>query len=86
MRDYDVCGLGNAIVDIFLELDDAEFASLDFERGTMRLVEADDQHQLLHQFSEGKRELRLVKWRFGRKLSHWTIAIGWPSFLYRLCG
>ena len=60
MRDYDVCGLGNAIVDIFLELDDAEFASLDFERGTMRLVEADDQSKLLHQFSESNRELRLV--------------------------
>ncbi len=60
MRDYDVCGLGNAIVDIFLELDDSEFDSLDFERGTMRLVEADEQKGLLQQFSEGKRELRLV--------------------------
>jgi len=60
MRDYDVCGLGNAIVDIFLELDDSEFASLNFERGTMRLVEADEQKELLHQFSMGKRELRLV--------------------------
>ena len=60
MRDYDVCGLGNAIVDIFLELDDSEFASLAFERGTMRLVEAEEQSTLLHQFSQGNRELRLV--------------------------
>lgn len=60
MRDYDVCGLGNAIVDIFLELDDSEFASLGFERGTMRLVDADEQSKLLHQFSESDRELRLV--------------------------
>jgi sugar/nucleoside kinase (ribokinase family) len=60
MRDYDVCGLGNAIVDIFLEIDDAEFAALGFERGTMRLVEAEDQRQLLRQFAERNRELRLV--------------------------
>ncbi len=60
MRDYDVCGLGNAIVDIFVELDESEFASLAFERGTMRHVEAEDQRKLLHQFAEGKRELQLV--------------------------
>jgi sugar/nucleoside kinase (ribokinase family) len=60
MRDYDVCGLGNAIVDIFLELEDADFASLDFERGTMRLVDADEQKKLLQRFSEAHQELRLV--------------------------
>jgi sugar/nucleoside kinase (ribokinase family) len=60
MRDYDVCGLGNAIVDIFLELDDSDFASLGFDRGTMRLVDAHEQKALLHQFSEGHRELSLV--------------------------
>ena len=60
MRDYDVCGLGNAIVDIFLELDDSEFASLAFERGTMRLVDADEQSKLLHLFSQGHRELRIA--------------------------
>jgi len=60
MRDYDVCGLGNAIVDIFLELDDAEFASLGFERGTMRLVDAAEQKRLLHEFAKRNQELRLV--------------------------
>jgi sugar/nucleoside kinase (ribokinase family) len=60
MRDYDVCGLGNAIVDIFLELDETEFASIAFERGTMRLVEANEQTALLEQFSKSNRELRLV--------------------------
>lgn len=60
MRDYDVCGLGNAIVDIFLELGDADFASLGFERGTMRLVDAQEQKALLQKFSEGNQELRLV--------------------------
>ena len=47
MREFDVCGLGNAIVDIFVEVSDAEFAGLGFERGTMRLVEPADQKQLL---------------------------------------
>jgi len=36
MREYQLCGLGNAIVDIFVEISDAEFARLGFERGTMR--------------------------------------------------
>ena len=58
MKEFHVCGLGNAIVDIFLELDDAEFAALGFERGTMRLVEASEQQGLLTKFHE--REPRLV--------------------------
>ncbi len=60
MREYHVCGLGNAIVDIFLELDDAAFESLGFERGTMRLVEASDQKALFDRFHEGSHELKLV--------------------------
>ena len=60
MKRYHVCGLGNAIVDLIVEVSDKEFDALGFERGTMRLVEADDQKQLLHQFSESNRELRLV--------------------------
>lgn len=60
MKDFAVCGLGNAIVDIFLEVDDIEFAKLGFERGTMRLVEAAEQTELLKQFHEIDRDLRLV--------------------------
>jgi len=58
MRDYHVCGLGNALVDIFLELDDAQFAGLEFERGTMRLVDHAEQQALLDRFQA--REPRLV--------------------------
>ena len=58
MKEFHVCGLGNAIVDIFLELNDTEFAALGFERGTMRLVEAAEQKQLIEQFKS--REPRLV--------------------------
>jgi sugar/nucleoside kinase (ribokinase family) len=58
MKQFHVCGLGNAIVDIFLELGDPDFASLGFERGTMRLVEPAEQRTLLERFRE--REPRLV--------------------------
>jgi sugar/nucleoside kinase (ribokinase family) len=58
MKPYHVCGLGNAIVDIFVEVTDEEFARLGFERGTMRLVEPNEQHRLLERFRD--REPRLV--------------------------
>ncbi|HEV3024145.1 MAG TPA: adenosine kinase [Pirellulales bacterium] len=58
MEDFQLCGLGNAIVDIFLELTDQEFAALGFERGTMRLVELAEQRTLLDRFH--CREPRLV--------------------------
>jgi sugar/nucleoside kinase (ribokinase family) len=50
MKSFQVCGLGNAIVDIFLELDDATYAEMDFERGTMRLVDKPEQQELLKRF------------------------------------
>ena len=42
MKRYDICGLGNAIVDIFLQVDESEFVAMGYERGTMRLVEIED--------------------------------------------
>ena len=59
-RDYHACGLGNAIVDIFLELDDAEFAPLGFERGTMRLVEKAEQDAIFAKFNDANHDLPLV--------------------------
>src|SRR4051812_35147886 len=57
-KEFDVCGLGNALVDILLELTDEEFAPLAFEKGTMRLVEPAEQKLLLGTF--GDHEPRLV--------------------------
>ena len=57
-KEFDVCGLGNSLVDILLELTDAEFAALGFERGTMRLVEPPEQRDLLVRFRD--HEPRLV--------------------------
>ena len=50
MKQFKLCGLGNALVDIFLELSDSEFASLGFERSTMRLVEVEEQKALLRRY------------------------------------
>src|SRR3712207_6902273 len=58
MREFDVCGLGNAIVDIFVEVTDAEFAALGFDRGTMRLVDIAEQRGLLDRLHA--RDPRLV--------------------------
>lgn len=56
--EFDVCGLGNSLVDILLELTDDEFAALGFERGTMRLVEPAEQRTLIETFRD--HEPRLV--------------------------
>lgn len=45
-----MCGLGNALVDILVEVDDAEFAKLGFERGSMALVSPTEQQALLDRF------------------------------------
>jgi sugar/nucleoside kinase (ribokinase family) len=58
MKEFDVCGLGNAIVDIFVEVADDEFATLAFERGTMRLVDIAEQRGLLERLHA--RDPRLV--------------------------
>jgi sugar/nucleoside kinase (ribokinase family) len=60
MRRFHVCGLGNAMVDIFLEVNDEEFAQLGFERGTMRLVDKHEQQQLIQRFHDSRHDLRLV--------------------------
>jgi sugar/nucleoside kinase (ribokinase family) len=51
MKQYQLCGIGNAIVDLFVEVDDPQFATLGFERGTMRLVDHADQKTLLERFA-----------------------------------
>lgn len=60
MKSYELCGLGNAVVDIFLELNDQEFAPLGLGRGTMSLVEHAQQQELLQRFHDGQHDLKLV--------------------------
>jgi sugar/nucleoside kinase (ribokinase family) len=57
-REFDLIGLGNSLVDILLEITDDEFAALEFEKGTMRLVDPPEQQKLLGAFRD--HEPRLV--------------------------
>ena len=68
-REFQLCGLGNAIVDIFLEVNDSEFQQLNFERGTMRLVDTNEQKLLLTRYQ--KNEPKLVS---GGSVANSTIA------------
>jgi sugar/nucleoside kinase (ribokinase family) len=58
MKEFKLCGLGNALVDIFLELSDKEFEVLGLERGTARLFEIEEQKAVLHRYQS--HELKLV--------------------------
>ena len=58
MKPFQLCGLGNALVDIFVEVTEPEFAALGFERGTMVLVDPAAQKGLLD--SCQKNEPKLV--------------------------
>lgn len=69
MKRFHLCGLGNAIVDLIVEVSDPQFADLGFERGTMRLVEADEQAKLLSAFASA--DPRLVS---GGSVGNSTIA------------
>jgi sugar/nucleoside kinase (ribokinase family) len=57
MKEFKLCGLGNAIVDIFLEVSEPEFASLAFERGSMRLVDIAEQKVLLDRYQRHEPKL-----------------------------
>src|SRR5262245_49575153 len=57
MKEFQLCGLGNALVDIFLEISENEFASLNFERGSMRLVDVEEQKMLLDRYQKHEPKL-----------------------------
>jgi len=47
MKNIALCGLGNALVDLFVDIEEARFQKLGYERSTMRLVGAEEQAALL---------------------------------------
>src|SRR5260370_372209 len=58
MKAFQLYGLGNALVDVFIPVSDARFGELGFERGSMRLGEPAEQKALLAKFHDA--EPRLV--------------------------
>ena len=69
MKTYQLYGLGNALVDVFVPVGDDRFAALGFERGSMRLVEPAEQKALLDALRDA--EPRLVS---GGSVANSTIA------------
>lgn len=47
---YQLTGIGNAIVDIILEVSEKDFTTLGYEKGSMNLVSANEQEKLLNKF------------------------------------
>ncbi len=69
MKTFELYGMGNALVDIFIPVSEDEFAATSFERGSMRLVEPAEQKTLLERFKS--HEPRLVS---GGSVANSTIA------------
>jgi sugar/nucleoside kinase (ribokinase family) len=69
MKAFQLYGLGNALVDVFVSISDEQLTQLGFERGSMRLVEPAEQKQLLATFHGA--EPRLVS---GGSVANSTIA------------
>jgi sugar/nucleoside kinase (ribokinase family) len=57
MKEFKLCGIGNALVDIFLEVTEKDFAALGFERGGMQLVDIAEQKRLLERYQSHEPKL-----------------------------
>lgn len=53
-KDLDLCGLGNALVDLQCEVSDSEFKKLGFERGSMNLIDLDKQKKIMSALKDKK--------------------------------
>lgn len=47
MKSFDVCGVCNALVDIFADVSEKDFTALGLEKATMRLVDTQEQQRLI---------------------------------------
>jgi sugar/nucleoside kinase (ribokinase family) len=73
MKDIQLTGIGNALVDLQYEVSDTELSELEFEKGTMTLVDLDKQKSVIEKFKD----------RFKNKMSGGSAAntvIGFAQF------
>ena len=56
-KKFNVCGLGNALVDILVRVDEEKFVSLNLEKSTMRLVDSTEQAGILRALGASERHL-----------------------------
>lgn len=50
MKRFDLCGLGNCLIDMLVDIGEESFQDLKLEKGGMHLVESDEQIRLLSRF------------------------------------
>jgi sugar/nucleoside kinase (ribokinase family) len=69
-KSYDVAGVCNALVDLFADVSNEQFDALGFPKGTMRLVEANEQTSVLKQLGATP-----VKMQSGGSVANSLIAV-----------
>ena len=74
MVNFDVYGVGNALVDTEYEVDEAFINIAKLQKGVMTLVEADDREKLIH-LLEQEHEHRVVKQAGGGSAANTIVAI-----------
>lgn len=52
MKSVQICGIGNALVDLSCHIDEPSFREFSFERGTVRLVTPEEQRQIISSVSK----------------------------------
>ena len=74
MVNFDVYGVGNALVDTEYEVDEAFINIAKLQKGVMTLVEADDREKLIH-LLEQEHEHRVVKQAGGGSAANTIVAV-----------
>jgi sugar/nucleoside kinase (ribokinase family) len=74
MTNYDVYGVGNALVDSEYEVDDGFLNVAKLQKGVMTLIEANDREQLIH-LLENEHEHRVVKQAGGGSAANTMVAV-----------
>ena len=74
MKNYDVYGIGNALVDTEYEVDDTFLSYTKLTKGIMTLIEEDDRQRLIHMLEE-EHEHEVIKQASGGSAANTMIII-----------
>ncbi len=74
MKQYDVYGIGNALVDTEYEIDDAFIGLADLQKGVMTLIEEEERITLIHLLEE-KHEYEVIHQSGGGSAANTLVAI-----------
>ena len=74
MKQYDVYGIGNALVDTEYEVDEGFIKDASIEKGIMTLIEADERHNLIHSL-EVHHEHKVISQAGGGSAANTIVAI-----------